>query len=114
MGNMLPRSFHSGLLVHLILVATASVVSAQHYRIKDVFIGQDFFNSWTWETFQDPTHGRVNYVDQATAMAKNLSYGEKLKHFALTMLIGISSARQPVCDEGRLFFNRRREESRTR
>ncbi|RXW14301.1 hypothetical protein EST38_g11546 [Candolleomyces aberdarensis] len=71
---MLPRSFHSGLLTHLILLATASVVSAQHYRIKDVFIGQDFFNSWTWETFQDPTHGRVNYVDQATAISKNLSY----------------------------------------
>ena len=42
---------------------------ANRYRLKDSFAGEDFFNGWTWETFQDPTHGRVNYVDQNAAIA---------------------------------------------
>ena len=45
------------------------------YRLKDVYIGDDFFGQWTFETFQDPTHGRVNYVDLGTAITRNLSYG---------------------------------------
>jgi len=46
----------------------------QSYAIKDTFIGSDFFDYWNWETFDDPTHGRVNYVDQDTAKNSNLSF----------------------------------------
>ena len=47
-----------------------------HYHIADTFIGHDFINGFDWETFDDPTHGRVNYVDQPTALSSNLSFGE--------------------------------------
>lgn len=45
------------------------------FSLKDSYVGQDFFDRWDWETFDDPTHGRVNYVDQTTATQRNLSYG---------------------------------------
>ncbi|KAI0705052.1 concanavalin A-like lectin/glucanase domain-containing protein [Cerioporus squamosus] len=48
-------------------------VSANFF-LADTYIGRDFLQSWTWETFDDPTHGRVNYVDQATALASNLTF----------------------------------------
>ncbi|KAF9461291.1 concanavalin A-like lectin/glucanase domain-containing protein [Collybia nuda] len=51
----------------------------QAYRIKDSYVGQDFYNSWTWETFDDPTHGRVDYVDKWTSMNSNLSYATDKK-----------------------------------
>ncbi|KAL5507244.1 hypothetical protein ACEPAH_6700 [Sanghuangporus vaninii] len=44
------------------------------FNLKDNFVGNDFFSGFKWETFDDPTHGRVNYVDQDTAKANNLSY----------------------------------------
>lgn len=56
----------------LILIPCVSAV----FTLKDLYTGQDFFNRWKWETFNDPTHGRVNYVDRDTARAKSLSYGE--------------------------------------
>lgn len=60
------------------LVCTALVtlpaVSA-HYSLKDKFIGNDFYGGFLWETADDPTHGRVNYVDVGTAISKNLSQG---------------------------------------
>ncbi len=46
-----------------------------HFKLADKFIGSDFFSGFDWKTFDDPTHGRVNYVDQQTALATNLSYG---------------------------------------
>ena len=51
--------------------ANTNFVLEQSYR------GGDFLDSFTWENFDDPTHGRVNYVDQATATSpgKMLSYG---------------------------------------
>lgn len=51
----------------------------QSFTLKDTFIGPGFFDAWTWETIDDPTHGRVNYVDKATAMNSNLSYASETK-----------------------------------
>ena len=48
----------------------------QIYLIKDVYSGEDFFDSWTWEAIEDPTHGRVNYVSKEDAIRSGLSYGE--------------------------------------
>lgn len=45
------------------------------YFIKQSYCGEEFFHSWNWETFDDPTHGRVNYVGKDAAIASNLSYG---------------------------------------
>jgi hypothetical protein len=58
----------------LLLCLAVQTVAYQSYSVADTFIGSDFFN-WTWETFSDPTHGRVKYVDKATAMSTNLSVG---------------------------------------
>ncbi|KAI0308543.1 concanavalin A-like lectin/glucanase domain-containing protein, partial [Amylostereum chailletii] len=41
---------------------------------QDEYIGTGFLKGWRWETFDDPTHGRVNYVDQNTALQHNLTY----------------------------------------
>jgi hypothetical protein len=46
-----------------------------HYSLKDQYIGNDFYSGFQWETADDPTHGRVNYVDQDTSINKNLSQG---------------------------------------
>jgi hypothetical protein len=46
-----------------------------NFYLKDKWIADDFFRSWSWETEDDPTHGRVNFVSQAEAISKNLSYG---------------------------------------
>ncbi|KDQ21503.1 glycoside hydrolase family 16 protein [Botryobasidium botryosum FD-172 SS1] len=47
---------------------------ASAWTIADTFIGGDFLNAFDWETLDDPTHGRVNYVDQQTALDRNLTY----------------------------------------
>ncbi|KAI0757393.1 2 beta-glucanase [Daedaleopsis nitida] len=44
------------------------------YNAKDSFVGQDFLTGFTHQAIADPTHGRVNYVDQATALAQNLTF----------------------------------------
>ena len=56
---------------------------ANRYHLKDSFVGEEFFKGWNWGTFQDPTHGRVNYVDQKAAIAKNLSVGGSYFCFGL-------------------------------
>jgi len=46
------------------------------YYLKDQWRGDDFFQGWTWETEDDPTHGRVNYVSQDEARSKHLAYAD--------------------------------------
>ncbi|TCD68804.1 hypothetical protein EIP91_009671 [Steccherinum ochraceum] len=58
-------------------VAAASLVPsafASIYSLSDNHVGKDFLTSFTHETIADPTHGRVNYVSQATALSKNLTF----------------------------------------
>lgn len=60
----------------LALFLFISIVTANPtFRLAEILRGNDFFDSFIWETFDDPTHGRVNYVDKDTAKANNLSYG---------------------------------------
>ncbi|KAF8621472.1 hypothetical protein AX15_007765 [Amanita polypyramis BW_CC] len=49
------------------------------YSLQDTYIGRDFFKGWLWETVNDPTHGRVNYVGQADAINANLSFASDEK-----------------------------------
>ncbi|KAG8874591.1 hypothetical protein FRB98_008350 [Tulasnella sp. 332] len=44
----------------------------QVYDIEDVFIGRTFLEGFDFFTGSDPTHGRVNYVNQTTAHSENL------------------------------------------
>lgn len=48
---------------------------SQSYAPNAQFKGKDFLGAFNWETFDDPTHGRVNFVNQGTALNTNLSYG---------------------------------------
>jgi len=61
----------------LIPLGTPYLNYAALYYLEDEWIGDAFFNGdWTWETEDDPTHGRVNYVSQIDAVNNNLSYAE--------------------------------------
>jgi beta-glucanase (GH16 family) len=42
--------------------------------IEDTYDASNFFDSFTFFTGPDPTHGTVTYVDNTTAFAQNLSY----------------------------------------
>ncbi|KAI4160379.1 MAG: hypothetical protein LQ342_005790 [Letrouitia transgressa] len=42
------------------------------YSVKDDYSGDKFFDMFSFNTFDDPTHGYVNYVDKATAEAADL------------------------------------------
>ncbi|WWD09153.1 hypothetical protein V865_007275 [Kwoniella europaea PYCC6329] len=44
------------------------------YRLAKHYYGKDFFDGFDWKTFDDPTHGRVNYVSENEAKQRNLSY----------------------------------------
>ena len=60
------------LVLHLSFVC---VVLAEPSQLADTFIGYNFTDAFTWTTDDDPTHGRVNYVNKDVALQKNLSYG---------------------------------------
>ena len=59
------------------LAALSSLTSCAraNFYLQDEWIGDGFFQGWNWETMNDPTHGRVNYVGLAEARSKNLTYG---------------------------------------
>lgn len=61
-------------LVSLYLALTPAAYAAR-FQLTDKYIGYDFLNGFNWETLDDPTHGRVNFVDQQTALHSNLSFG---------------------------------------
>ncbi|TFY82176.1 hypothetical protein EWM64_g1826 [Hericium alpestre] len=64
----------TGYAISLIFSWSLTASASSHFTLKDNFVGWDFFDSWKWETMDDPTHGRVNYVDLPTAQHANLTY----------------------------------------
>jgi hypothetical protein len=66
---------HAGHVIGALCLAVIPTVLAQSYSLSDTFVGRHFLDAWKWETMDDPTHGRVNYVDQPTAINANLSFG---------------------------------------
>jgi hypothetical protein len=65
------------LLLSMALFLTSRVQAGGFgFQLKDKWVGNDFLGgTWTFETEDDPTHGVVDYVDQTTALALNLTYG---------------------------------------
>jgi hypothetical protein len=58
------------------LLSLPIITSADYqYNLNATIVGSQFFNAFRWETENDYTHGRVNYVDQNTAIMSNYSYG---------------------------------------
>ncbi|EJD01318.1 uncharacterized protein FOMMEDRAFT_169462 [Fomitiporia mediterranea MF3/22] len=43
------------------------------FMLKHNIVGNDFFKEFEWDASDDPTHGRVNYVDKATAIKRKLA-----------------------------------------
>lgn len=66
--------------VAISLALALAPATVAHYHLADTFIGHDFINGFNWETFDDPTHGRVNFVDQPTALSSNLSFGKLFQY----------------------------------
>ncbi|KAL8640477.1 MAG: hypothetical protein Q9228_002604 [Teloschistes exilis] len=60
------------LFFHLLLAAGLAKLSLAIYSVKDDYSGENFFNMFNFDTFDDPTHGYVNFVDQATAQSLDL------------------------------------------
>ncbi|KAF8227851.1 endo-1,3(4)-beta-glucanase [Tricholoma matsutake] len=55
------------------LTFTPSVLSALYPR-SDIIFGPAFYEAFNFEAIPDPTNGRVNYVDQNTAINQNLTF----------------------------------------
>ncbi|EJD00853.1 laminarinase [Fomitiporia mediterranea MF3/22] len=62
------------LLSATLLSAFPSLVSSASYTLSDNFVGEGFLSGFTHQAIADPTNGRVTYVDQATALADNLTF----------------------------------------
>ena len=94
---------HSGFVVvfylYLCLVVAPFVNAGSLFNIQDTYIGNGFLNGFNWNTFDDPTHGRVNYVDQPTALLSNLTWG-MLRYLSLDnpMDLTRNSIERQVCN----------------
>jgi hypothetical protein len=78
-------------LVALYLSISCTVL-ADPFRLDNTIIGYQFADAFQWWSNDDPTHGRVNYVDKDTAFQKNLfqknlSYGTSFRTRPLSGLI---------------------------
>ncbi|KAL8715378.1 MAG: hypothetical protein Q9220_000711 [cf. Caloplaca sp. 1 TL-2023] len=56
----------------LLVAAGLTRLGLAAYSIKDDYSADNFFNMFTFDTEDDPTHGYVNYVDQGTAESQDL------------------------------------------
>ncbi|KAL7413432.1 concanavalin A-like lectin/glucanase domain-containing protein [Mrakia frigida] len=62
--------------VSAIVVDDSSLVAsgAGQWTLKETMIGHNFLDSFNFETFDDPTHGTVDYVGAEEAASMNLTY----------------------------------------
>ncbi|KAI4174133.1 MAG: hypothetical protein LQ348_006428 [Seirophora lacunosa] len=51
----------------VLLAGALATFAHAKYILKDDYSAPNFLNMFNFDTFDDPTHGYVNYVDQATA-----------------------------------------------
>ncbi|KAG6853494.1 hypothetical protein C0991_003768 [Blastosporella zonata] len=61
----------------LCLLSLAGPALSATYFLKDNIVGADFYKAFNFEAIADPTHGRVNYVDAATAISQNLTFAHE-------------------------------------
>ncbi|PIL26823.1 hypothetical protein GSI_11084 [Ganoderma sinense ZZ0214-1] len=58
----------------LVLAGLATTVLGGQWHLADSHVGKDFLDAFVHQAIKDPTAGRVNYVSQATALSKNLTF----------------------------------------
>ncbi|KAL8690262.1 MAG: hypothetical protein Q9224_004446 [Gallowayella concinna] len=56
----------------LLLITGMAQLGLATYSIKDDYSADNFFNMFTFDTYDDPTHGYVNYLDQPAADSLDL------------------------------------------
>ncbi|KAF8659936.1 hypothetical protein AX16_001672 [Volvariella volvacea WC 439] len=61
-------------LVLILSTLAPGLVEGATYTLTDNWVGPAFLDAFMFQNIRDPTHGRVNYVDKDTALAKNLTY----------------------------------------
>ncbi|KAI0757798.1 laminarinase [Daedaleopsis nitida] len=64
------------------LACIASPVLSATYTHSETFSGNTFLTGFSHQAINDPTHGRVHYVDQDTALSRNLTYASG-EHFVI-------------------------------
>jgi hypothetical protein len=69
---------YAWLLAIGLTISLVSRTTSGRFVLKDSWKGHEFLEGWNWETFDDPTHGRVNYVTRDSALALNLTYSKSL------------------------------------
>ncbi|KEQ65017.1 uncharacterized protein M437DRAFT_13083, partial [Aureobasidium melanogenum CBS 110374] len=80
------------------------------YSLQDTYAGSNFYDGFNFFTDPDPTHGFVQYVDQATAVSSGiLGYGTgntaKWGVDDTNVLYANSTGRQSVRLEGKVNYN---------
>ncbi|TEB15517.1 glycoside hydrolase family 16 protein [Coprinellus micaceus] len=68
------KLFSLASLLTVVWLARIPGGSAGTYSLTNNVVGSDFYNFFNWQAQPDPTHGRVEYVDQATGRSLNLTY----------------------------------------
>ncbi|KAM5535333.1 hypothetical protein V8D89_011018 [Ganoderma adspersum] len=58
----------------LVFASLATTVLGGQWHLADSHVGKDFLDAFIHQAIKDPTAGRVNYVSQATALSKNLTF----------------------------------------
>ncbi|KAI1787217.1 laminarinase [Ganoderma leucocontextum] len=90
----------------LVLAALPASVLGATYFLSDDLTGSQFLSAFTHQTIPDPTHGRVNYVSQTTALAKNLTYSNGDTLILRTDYTTVLNANGPGRDSFRLQSNK--------
>jgi len=58
----------------LALASMVAPVLGGTYSRNQNIVGSGFYNAFQFQAIADPTHGRVNYVNMATAQSQNLTF----------------------------------------
>jgi hypothetical protein len=103
-------SFCSSLALALSLTRIVSSSSTCYTRELSI-AGSDFFEEFNWESEDDPTHGRVNYLTLEEARAKNLVYADGDKFFMLPDSTNVVSPESRGRDSIRISSKRAFDES---
>ncbi|CAE8592098.1 unnamed protein product, partial [Polarella glacialis] len=68
------RTWLSFLALWGLLLGSGSQVRGDedHYELKEQYVGEGFYDKWSFYTGKDPTNGIVDFVDWAEAKAKGM------------------------------------------
>jgi hypothetical protein len=86
--------FATRLTVLVVALLAVVEIARASFALKETFKGDDFYDKWNWETFNDPTHGRVDYVTMKHAKNANLTSGNCLLNFCMHTVRLTSSSSQ--------------------